>query len=238
MEDWLSYRLSDLLLFSPRTYYRMFELYHRDIRPAQLVGVAVALAIFVLLLKANEARRGTAIAAMLAVCWLWVAVAFHVRRYSAINPAAQYFAALFVVQAVLLVWSGVVRTRMRFPRRRENGARFAPGLFVLAVVVPPLAGVATGRTWSQVELVGLTPDATAIATIAFLLLTSPRAPRALMLLPLCWCLIGGATLWALGSAEAWVSIAAGLAALTALLWRPRSLHGQSFHSTGTRTSGR
>ena len=217
MKDWLSYRLSDLLLFSPRTYYRMFELYHQEIWPAQLVAVALVLAIVVLMRRDDE-WRGPAIAGLLAACWLWVAVMFHVRRYATINWAARYFAVLFVAQAAPLVWNGVVRRRLTF-RRSAGFAWWVPGLLIIATVIPPLAGRVTGRTWSQVELVGLTPDATAVATLAILLVSSPRAPRTLMIAPLCWCVIGGATSWALGSAEAWVPIVAAAGALTGMLWR-------------------
>jgi len=219
MKDWLSYRLSDLLLFSPRTYYRMFELYHQEIWPAQLVAVALVLAILVLM-RRDEEWRGRVIAGMLATCWLWVAVMFHVRRYATINWAARYFAVLFVGQAALLVWNGVVRRRLTF-RRSAESAWLVPGLLLIATAMPPLVGRVTGRTWSQVELVGLTPDATAVATIAILLVSSPRAPRTLMIAPLCWCVIGGATSWALGSAEAWVPIVAATGALTVMVWRPR-----------------
>ena len=219
MKDWLSYRLSDLLLFSPRAYYRMFELYHQEIWPAQLIAVALALAILVLM-RRDDDWHGPVIAGLLAACWLWVAVMFHVRRYATINWAARYFAVLFVAQAALLVWNGVLRRRLIF-RRSAESAWLVPGLLLIGMAMPSLVGRVTGRTWSQVELVGLTPDATAVATLGILLASSPRASRTLMVAPLCWCVIGGATSWALGSAEAWVPIVAAAGALTAMVWRPR-----------------
>ena len=66
---------SDFLLFSPRTYYRLFELYNAAIWPLQIVALAAGVAI--LLLCASQAWRGRLIAAMLAACWLWFAWAFH-----------------------------------------------------------------------------------------------------------------------------------------------------------------
>ena len=35
MSEWWTYSLSDFLLFSPRTYYRLFELYNLAIWPTQ-----------------------------------------------------------------------------------------------------------------------------------------------------------------------------------------------------------
>ena len=221
MKDWISYRLSDLLLFSPRTYYRMFELYHDDVWPAQLVAAAIAIAMLALL-RRNDRWSDAAVAGIAAACWMWVAVAFHTRRYAAINPAARYFGALFIAQALILVWIGVLRRRVSFGRTGDAPMWTLP-VMLIALLAPPLVGRAAERTWSQVELVGLTPDATALATIGLLLVASPPAPRVLMVAPLVWCVAAGATLWALGAAEARVMIVGGLVAFLAMLRRPRSL---------------
>ena len=54
MSEWWTYSLSDFLLFSPRTYYRLFELYNLAVWPAQIFTLALGIAIVVLL------RRGAA----------------------------------------------------------------------------------------------------------------------------------------------------------------------------------
>jgi hypothetical protein len=88
-------------------------------------------------------------------------------------------------------------------------------VFGAAIVLSPIAGRGADRTWTQVELFGLTPDATAIATLALVMLAVPRAPRVLTVAPLVWCAIAGATLWAMDSSEAWLYIAAVSAGLLA-----------------------
>lgn len=221
MRDWLSYRLSDLLLFSPRTYYRMFELYYDAIWPAQLVALAAVVTIAALLWRDDE-WRGVAIAALLTVGWIWVAVMFHLRSYASINWAARYFAGLFVAQTVLLVWYGVVRRGLTFQRLGLRRRWLLPALFIAATLLPPLAGRAADRTWSQVELFALTPDATVVATITLLLISS-RPPRVLMLAPLAWCVIGGATLWALESREAWLLIVVGAVVFVRTMKRDREV---------------
>ena len=40
MSEWWTYSLSDFLLFSPRTYYRLLELYNLAIWPTQLAALA------------------------------------------------------------------------------------------------------------------------------------------------------------------------------------------------------
>jgi hypothetical protein len=208
MPEWWTYRLSDLLLFSPRTYYRMFELYHAGTWPVHIVVLASAAAI-VALARRDEERAQRVIAGVLAAWWLWVGIAFHLNRYATINWSAKYFAVMFVIQALLLVWYGVVRGQLRIQFRKTAKHQLAGGLVVLAALYPAL-GILAGRDWNQVEMLGLTPDPTAIGTLAFLALSVTRVPRPLLIIPAVWCLIGGATLWALGSAEAWVILMSGL----------------------------
>ena len=62
MSEWWTYELSDFLLFSPRTYYRLFELYNRDVWPAQILALALGVAIVALW------RRERAISATLTGC--------------------------------------------------------------------------------------------------------------------------------------------------------------------------
>jgi hypothetical protein len=214
MPDWLTYRLSDFLLFSARTYYRMFELYHRDIWPMQVVSLSVAAVIFVALVRSSN--RDRFVSFTLAAAWLWVGVAFHMRRYATINWAATYFGVLFVAQAVVLVVVAVRRGATSGHSSVAGGR--AAAAFLAAVALPPVVGALTERSWQQVELFGLTPDATAIATIALFAFTLGSG-RLLLVVPLIWCTIGAATLWALGSAEAWLSLAAVVVGVASLIRR-------------------
>jgi hypothetical protein len=221
MPDAWTYRLSDFLLFSPRTYYRMFELYHTQIWPLHLVVLGSVVAMLLLLRRQDE-RHGRVISGLLAGWWLWVAIVFQLQRYATINWAAKYFALLFAMQGLLLIWVGVVRGRLRFRSSRRPGAQMAMGLLLVSLVLSPIAGRIAGRAWRQVEMFGVTPDPTATATLALLALSAPRAPRALLVIPASWCAIGGATLWALGSAEAWVVLIAGFCGLVLAITTSRS----------------
>jgi hypothetical protein len=108
MSEWWTYSLSDFLLFSPRTYYRLFELYNLAIWPAQLLALALGVLILALL-RPGPVWKGRVVAAVLATCWLWVAWAYFLERYETINWAASYFAAAFAVEAALLIWVGGFR---------------------------------------------------------------------------------------------------------------------------------
>src|SRR5215213_7179958 len=69
MSEWWTYSLSDFLLFSPRTYYRLFELYNLAIWPAQLLALALGVLILALL-RPGRVWKGRVVATLLAACWL------------------------------------------------------------------------------------------------------------------------------------------------------------------------
>jgi hypothetical protein len=218
MEDWLTYRLSDLLLFSPRTYYRLFELYNRALWPAHVVAFGAGVAILALLWR-NAAVHTAALMTLSSACWLWVAWAFHLERYATINWAARYFAAAFVAQAASMLWYGIRRSRRPFDSQLGVD-RIALGIVLFALCVEPLIGPLVGREWTQLETFGAAPDPTAVATLGVLATRSLRTPPYLLIVPVLWCAISGATLWAMGTADALVVPMVGiLAAVRAIRGR-------------------
>jgi hypothetical protein len=220
VSEWWTYTLSDFLLFAPRTYYRLFELYNREIWPAQFLALGAGGAIVALLLRRGPGA-GRAVATILAACWLWVAWAFHWQRYATINWAATYFAAAFAAQALLLAWTGVVRSRLAVGPVDHAVRRAGVGLVLFALVVQPLAGPLSGRDWSQVELFGLAPDPTAVATLGVVLLASTRVRWTLLVVPVLWCAVTGATLWAMAAPDAAITPLAALLVLALAAWRAR-----------------
>jgi hypothetical protein len=217
MSEWWTYSLSDFLLFSPRTYYRLFELYNAAMWPLQILALALGVALLGLLLR-DTAWRGRAIAAILAACWLWVAWAYLWQRYDTINWAASYFAVGFAIEALLLIWTGIVRDRLGF--LSGAGPVGAAGLciFLFALVGYPLIGPLNGRPWRQAEIFGLAPDPTAIAALG--VLVAAHRPRwSLLIIPLIWCAISAATLWTMQSPDAVVVTATAALALVLGIWR-------------------
>jgi hypothetical protein len=213
MSEWWTYTLTDFLLFSPRTYYRLFELYNAAVWPLQIVTLALGVAILVLIVR-GQAWSGRVVPALLAALWLFVAWAYLLERYDTINWAARYFAIGCALQAAVLVWTGVIRNRLRFDTRNITG-KVGLALFLYALVLHPLIAPFTGRPITQAEVFGLAPDPTAVATLGALLATT-RAHWHLLVIPLLWCVVTGLTLWAMESPEALlVPVLAALAAVLA-----------------------
>ncbi|MFN4309399.1 MAG: DUF6064 family protein [Ferrovibrio sp.] len=206
MAEWWTYGLSDFLLFSPQTYQRLFELHNAALWPAQVAALIAGIGLILLTMRRSRGAWGLVALAWLLVAWLW----FH-QRYATINWAADWIAIGFALQALLLLWHGL-RGRPAAARDPIAGLAF----MVFAIAAQPLLPRLLGRPWKQAEIFALAPGPTVIATLG-LLLALP-APRHLLILPLLWCAIDGATLWSMGAPEAWLLPAAGLltVAMTAL----------------------
>jgi Family of unknown function (DUF6064) len=221
MSEWWTYSLSDFLLFSPHTYYRLFELYNAAIWPAQILALALGLAILVLL-RAGFAGRDRIIAAILAAAWLWVAWAYLLERYDTINWAARYFAIGFTIEALLLVGAGLILGRLRFRPGADVGSRLGVVIFLFALLLQPLIGPLVGRPWTQLEIFGIAPDPTVVGTLGLLLSATGWIARLLLAIPLIWCLIVGLTLWTMASPDALVVPAAALLVLMLAAWKATS----------------
>jgi len=218
MSEWWTYTLSDFLLFSPRTYYRLLELYNLAVWPLQVVGVVVGLAAIALSLGS----RGRLVSLSLALSWLWVAWAFHARHYAQINWAAPWFAAAFAIQAAALLTLGTIAGRLHFRVERDARTWLAMGLAAIAVAGYPLVAPLAGHGWASAETFGLTPDPTALATVALVSQVRGNVRWLLLALPLAWCAIAAATLWAMESPTAVLPTLLGLAGALVASGRSRS----------------
>jgi hypothetical protein len=199
MLDW-SYRLSDFLLFSPRAYWRMFELHNEALWPLPLVTLALGAAMLAFAILRQQ-QSGRWIAILLALAWAWVGWSFVWERYAAINWTAAYAAPLFALEALLLLIVGV-RNRLSLEPR---GARGAGGVLLIALALGyPLLAPVLDRPWQGAEFFGAAPDPTSVATLGFLLMTRGRSVLVLYPIALLWCLVSGLTLWAMADDQAWL----------------------------------
>jgi hypothetical protein len=236
-----SYRPGDFLMFAPRIYWRMFELHNQAWwpLPVLLPWVGLVLAAWVGRGSVLAARAGGLV---LAAACVFVAVAFVRERYVPINSAADGVAWLLFGLAVLLcvlaiavpAWPSATDTGRDADRRaRRAGALLAAWALLGQPLVAPLAG----RPLAQAEVVGLAPDPTLFAVLAWLLwiagqgaVVRPSSLRWAWRLAfagaLLACLAAAATLATMEEAAAAVPLVAALLALEALRrLRRRSVRG-------------
>ena len=242
--EWLSYRPSDLLMFSPAVYDRLFEAWNRQMAPVAILASLAALALLAWRVderfrrrRTNRPVRGpwraaapTVLAATLgglALLWLLIAWGFHARLWAPVFSAAPVYALMFAGQGVALTAVAIWTVRSPGWCWAERGARprVAAGLTLSAVVLHPGVGWVAGHTARPLEWFGLAPEPTALGTLALWLVLRPPpgacgrwAWRLLGVVPLAW---GGLAALTLHTMErpipaAWVATLTGLTLATAL----------------------
>lgn len=197
-----------MLPFSVEQFHAVFVQYNAVLWP--VVAIAYAAGAFALYAAARARAplaRGASL--VLAAMWAWTGIAYHIIHFAAINPLAKAFGALFVAEALLLLYFGVVRGQLQF---RSAGLRHTIGwLFVAYVVVAyPMIGLATGTGWIGLPHFGVTPCPLTLFTFGLLLLARPPVPWALMAIPVIWSLIGGSAAFLLGVPQDWPLLAGGI----------------------------
>jgi len=209
MDELLSYSLRDVLMFSPRVYYRLLEHYNGAIWPAQLLTVGLGFAILYLLFRRAGAMHRLMLA-IIGALWIWVAWGFLWERYATINWPVAYVAPLFALQGLMLIAAG---GRLRIPAPRSTVDIAGVVLVAAALILYPALAQLSGRSWLAAEIFGLAPDPTAVATLALLALADGWSRWPLMIIPAIWCALSAATLSTLGSGEYFVPMTGALAAM-------------------------
>lgn len=213
MSEWWTYRPEDFLLFSPRVYWRLFELHNDALWPGQLAALALLLTLAVLA-AVRPPGHGRLVAAGLALAFAVSGWSFVWSRYATINWAAEYLAPLFAAEAVLLA---LVAIFGGLGGARRGAAALVGWTLVLLAAAMPLAAPLFGRSWATAEVFALAPDPTAIATLGLALTLAGRASLWLLPIPLLWCAVSALTLWTMGETAFWLPAGACLATLSALL---------------------
>jgi hypothetical protein len=167
---------------------------------------------------------GRVVPLILGAAWLFVGWAYHWQRYMDINWGAEYYAAGFAIEGLLLLGCGGADA-LRF-RRPVAASRIALLLLTAGLLYPLIAPLA-GRPPSQAEVFGIAPDPTAIATLGALLLVTDRTGWLLIVLPVLWCAIAAATLWTMETPEALIPAAALVLALASFRLPVSPLSGTS-----------
>ena len=223
------------LPFTTEQFLGVFRLYNLVVWPAQLLLYALALAAVALALRGG-AHGGRIAAGVLAFLWLWSGVAYHLEFFAAISPAAYLFAALFVVEGVLLIRLGVVgHRRLTFAPRRDAHGVAGALLLLYALAGYPLLGYLLGHRWPATPTFGV-PCPTTIFTLGLLLWAARPVPRALLAIPLLWAIVGSVAALRLGMTEDYgLTVAAVVVALLALAGqRPESTRRRAFASASSR----
>lgn len=177
-----------MLPFTSEQFFGVFAAYNESVWPAQVLLHALAILALVLVALPRD-RSGQAISAILALLWLWLALAYHLAFFASINPLAHVFAAVSATGALLFAWQGVVLRRLNFRFTRSGRTLVGMALVVFALVIYPAWSIHAGHGYPSMPTFGL-PCPTTLFTIGLLAFLVLPYPRSTLVVPVLWSLVG------------------------------------------------
>lgn len=204
---WVGVTPNMRLPFSRDDFFNLFAAYNGALWPAVVV-LWVASAVAGVWLSSSRRSHDRWISGLLAFHWAWSGLAYHVAFFTRINPAAWLFAAIFLLEAALFFWSGVMRGHLSFASSRTAWTPVGWLLMAYALLYPAINAV-EHHSVLGIPTFGL-PCPTTIFTAGLLLLAAPRS-RILAIVPIIWSVIGGSAAFLLGVSADYALPVAGVA---------------------------
>jgi len=200
--------------FSRDDFFGVFVRYNESMWPLPLLLVAVGLAVVVV--ASSAPRRSRRLMATLAALWAYMAIAYHLAYLASLTPAALLFAALFLVEAVLLAWHGLHTRRLHLAVPLDRTSRLVgAALVAYALVGYPAVAAFAGQRYPAMPTFGL-PCPTTIFTFGVLAWCVRPVPRSVLVVPLVWTLVAMSAAIAFGIVEDFALPIAAVATLIVL----------------------
>lgn len=174
--------------FTIEQFLDVFRNYNMGVWPAQLLLYVLAIGTIIFVFR-RTVLSNKIIAGGLFILWFWMGFVYHILYFSTINKSAGLFGALFILQAFLFFYVGIIRHALSF-RYSTIGYPFIGLVFVTyALVLYPILGHFLGHTYPRAPTFGV-PCPITIFTFGLLLWTDQRMPKYLLIVPLLWSIIG------------------------------------------------
>jgi hypothetical protein len=195
--------------------------------PLQIVWYLAAVAMIVLALWPVR-WSSKLICGLAAAYFAWIGIGFFAWLMPGINLSAVW-AAVFTLQAVLLVAAGIARSDLVIRPRRDLASALGAVFIAFALIGYPLAGVLGGHALHVLPVFGLAPCATVAFFFGLLLWAVPPAPKYLLLVPLAWALTAAPPDMATGVVADYGMLVAAVITTGLVIWRDRAA-GPAWHT--------
>ncbi|WP_321508459.1 DUF6064 family protein [uncultured Methanoregula sp.] len=187
----------------------VFFRYNLTVWPAQLILCLLAIAAAVCAIR-KTASSDRILFCILGFFWLWMGLVYHILFFSSINTVAYLFGILFIVQALVLWYFGMVRKVTGFHASWDAFSIAGVAFIFYSLILYPVIGTAAGHPFPCLPTFGL-PCPTTIFTFGIFLLADRKVPLFLVAIPLLWSCIGFFAALSLGIVEDYGLLIAGIA---------------------------
>jgi hypothetical protein len=205
------------LPFTVEEFLQIFKDYNQSIFPLQIFFYSLAAAIIFFSAK-KIAGADKIINAILTFFWLWMGIVYHIIFFSTINQAAYVFGSLFIVQAMLFFYYGLIKQKLTYKRTPDASRTIGIILITFALIAYPLLSHLSGHFYPAAPTFGV-PCPTTIFTFGVLLCSDSKMPKVLLIIPFLWSLLGFSAATTLGIREDFALLVVGVMTTGILLFR-------------------
>src|SRR5688500_12547623 len=209
------------LPFTVDEFLQLFEKYNQSIFPLQVFFYLLAFAIIFLAVK-KIPLADRIINSILTFFWLWMGIVYHFQFFTTINKAAYLFGSLFIVQALVFFYYGVIKRKLIYRLTQDTLGVIGIILVTFALVAYPLLGYLFGRIYPVAPTFGV-PCPTTLFTFDVLLCTDRTVPNIILVIRFLWSLLGFSAATTLGIREDTALIVASFMTTGILLIRRQKL---------------
>jgi hypothetical protein len=209
--------------FTQEQFLTIFTQYNLAVFPLQIVFIILGIvALWFVVKKSPISDR--IILLILIFFWFWMGIVYHILFFSSINPLAYAFGVLFIIEACLLIYLGIIKKQVEFSLTKDRYTLIGLIFIVYAMIIYPVIGMVAGHGYPRLPTFGL-PCPTTIFTFGLFLMSDKKFPLPLLVIPLIWSMIGFFAALSLGITEDYMLLVAGVLGTVLIIMKNRKTAG-------------
>jgi hypothetical protein len=209
--------------FTQEQFLTIFSQYNLAVFPLQIVFIILGIvALWFVVKKSPISDR--IILLILIFFWFWMGIVYHILFFSSINPLAYAFGVLFIIEACLLIYLGIIKKQVEFSLTKDRYTLIGLIFIVYAMIIYPVIGMVAGHGYPRLPTFGL-PCPTTIFTFGLFLMSDKKFPLPLLVIPLIWSMIGFFAALSLGITEDYMLLVAGVLGTVLIIMKNRKTAG-------------
>jgi hypothetical protein len=204
--------------FTTEQFFHVIEQYNSAIFPFQFILIILGI-IAVVFLHTNKEKYNNLISGFLAFLWLWIGIAYHIVFFTDINKAAYGFGAISILQGIFFLIE-LRKGKLVYSFTKNSRSYLGYFFIVFGLIIYPVISFLMGENFSETISLGL-PCPTTIMTFGFLMLTSNKLSKYLLIIPTVWAIIGTGAAINFGVTQDYVMLVSAIVANIYLLPRKK-----------------
>src|SRR5687768_17583956 len=142
------------LPFTIEQFLEIFRQYNAAVWPMQIFLLVLAVIAIYFSIR-TKPYTDKIIVSVLIFFWLWMGIIYHLVYFARINKTARVFGVLFIIQAIVFLYFGIIRNKLNFKLRTDKYGIAGIILIVFALLIYPLLGYLWGHMYPSSPTFGL-----------------------------------------------------------------------------------